>query len=418
MKTKQVRFIVRIIPLLIVAVFLLSMITDIRADMVVIGGSDGVRSEENRETSGGNQGSVSNHTTSSNRTSTSNQNQISTQISAASVGTGNSGVTVLENSNGSSNGSTHTNPLTGLGTVNNVSRNRPIAISVSNQRDALPTNAVNGISQADIVYEMLVEGGGTRFLAIYQDFSNVGVVGSIRSARHYTVELAESYDALFIHAGGSPLGYEEIEHRGITNFDEVSGKRSQIFTRNVNRIPGHDVQNYHSVTTSGSSLMQHLPSYELRLTHSERFQQALNFTNNPIPSGNKAQKVTARFSSAKNSIFTYDKDRNTYSMSQYGSQFRDANNNNAVTFTNLLILETPVKDLVGHGEGAGRQDMSTVGRGTGYFVSNGRYIKINWFRADKSSQFTYTDESGNTVELGHGKTYIAIIPTGNTTSFN
>jgi len=413
---KQIKFIAGTLSLLLVILFLISMIADFRADMYSIGGSDGVRSKNNQNDTSANQTSATNQKSTASQESTNNNTQPQTQVSSASTVTG-------SNTNNRSDGSSVTggsfiNPLTGLMAVNNISRNRPVAISVSNQRDALPTNAVNGISQADIVYEMLVEGGGTRFLAIFQDFSAVGVVGSIRSARHYTVELAEAYDALFIHAGGSPLGYEEIEARGITNFDEVSGKRALVFSRNVNRIPGHTVQNYHSVTTSGASFMQRLPSYALRLTHSERFQQALNFTNNPIPSGSKAQKVTARFSSAKNSIFTYDKNKNIYSMSQYGSQFRDANNNNAVTFTNLLILETPVTDLVGHGEGAGRQDMSTVGRGTGYFISNGRYIKINWFRADKSSQFIYTDENGNALELGRGKTYIGIVPTGNQTSFN
>ena len=97
-------------------------------------------------------------------------------------------------------------------------------------------------------------------------------------------------------------------------------------------------------------------------------------------------------------------------MAQFGSFFKDANNNDQVAFTNLLILEIPIADLVGHGSGAGRQDMSTTGSGSGFFVNGGNYIKINWSRADKSSQFIYTYENGRPVELGHGKTYIGIIP--------
>jgi len=403
MKTNLVNIVTKYIPLTIISLLLVNVLTDFRADMFSIGGSDNTRSDESRDSRQENQIS------SASQLNPNNRSQISTQISAA---------TVNSTGNLSINNGKYTNPLTGQATDKNISKSRPIAISISNQRDALPTNATNGISQADIVYEMLVEGGGTRLLGLFQDFSSVGVVGSIRSARHYTVEIAEAYDALFIHAGGSPLGYEEIENRGITNFDEVSGKRSLIFTRNVNRVPGHEVQNYHSITTSGASFMQRLPTYNLRLTHSDRFKQALSFTDNPIPSGNRAHNVTVRFSSAKHSIFDYNAAQNTYSMSQYGSQFRDANNNALVTFTNLLILETPVTDLVGHGSGSGRQDMSTIGRGSGYLASNGRFIKINWFRADKSSQFTYTDENGNTLELGRGKTYIGIVPTGNTTSFS
>jgi len=362
----------KLISVSLIALIIISTLTDYRADMYSKGSSDGRNAGETHVTNEDNQ----------------------TQTT------------------GSSNFTHHSfiNPLTGMGTATDISRNRPVAVSVSNVRQALPTNATNGISQADIVYEVLVESGITRMVAIYQDFSNVGVVGSIRSARHYTVEIAEAFDAMFIHAGGSPLGFEEIEKRGATNFDEVTGVRSQIFRRDPNRIPGHPVANYHSAVTSGASFSQWLHTYNIRTTHNNNFRQALNFTDNPIPMGNKAHSVGVRFSSAKDSIFLYEESQNLYHMAQFGSFFTDVNNNNPVTFTNLLILEMPIADLVGHGEGAGRQDMSTVGSGRGYFVSGGRIISINWQRTDKSSQFIYTDGNGNQIELGRGKTYIGIVP--------
>ena len=310
------------------------------------------------------------------------------------------------------------NPLTGQSTVFDYTKIRPVAVSLSNQRAALPTNATNGVSQADILYEVLVEAGITRFVAIYQDYINAGVIGSVRSARHYTVQIAEAYNAIFIHAGGSPLGFEEIDKRGITHCDEVRGIRGQVFKRDANRIPGQTVDNYHSVTTSGSRMMQYFPTFDIKLVHEDNFNQALRFTNNPIPSGERAHNATVKFSPGKTSTFTYSGTENIYYMSQYGSQFRDANNNAPVVFTNLLILETPVSDLVGHGAGAGRQDMSTYGSGKGYFVSGGRYVEINWSRASKSAQFVYTFEDGSEVELGRGKTYIGIVPVLSETSFN
>jgi len=297
-----------------------------------------------------------------------------------------------------------------VATLTDISRNRPLAISVSNQRGALPTNATNGISQADIVYEILVEGGITRFVAIFQDFSNVGVVGSIRSARHYMVQIAEAYDAIFLHAGGSPLGYEEIENRNITNLDEVSGLRAQVFRRDINRIPGHTVLQYHSCVTSGASVAQWMPGFDIRKTHEFGFRQRMNFTDDPIPFGQNAREVGVRFSAAKDSIFIYEEMQGLYYMAQFDSFFTDVNNGAPVTFTNLLIIEMPISDLVGHGAGAGRQDMSTVGSGNGYFMSEGRIARINWYRPDKSSQFIFAYESGLEIELGRGKTYIGIIP--------
>jgi len=392
---------IKLISFTLIGIVLISVFVDFKADMYVKDGGSSKRGEDSQD---------------NNQTQTVQQTPAGNQISTSGAISG-SGVSRFNN-NSLFPGTQSMNPLTGQITSNNNAQNRPVAISISNQRDALPTNAVNGISQADIVYEFLIEGGGTRFIGIYQNFTNVGVVGSIRSARHYMVELAEAYDALFIHAGGSPLGFEEIDNRAITAFDAVRGIRSQIFNRDVNRIQGHTVLDYHGQTTSGALFSRFLPTYDIRLTHSDRFMQALFFTDNPIPSGSRAHNVTARFSSAKNSTFTYDSMQNVYYMNQYGSQLTDANNNVPVTFTNLLIIETPVTDLVGHGEGAGRQDMSTVGIGSGYFISAGRYIEIIWFRPDKSSQFIYADANGDIIDFGRGKTYIAIVPEGADTIIN
>jgi len=414
---------IKLIPLALAVVIVLSVITDYKAQMFVIGNADGKQTDEPNEpdrtyATGTNNVPDTNNATGTNYATGTNN------VPGTNYATGTNNMTGTNNATGTNYAAgtnnvpgqsqlrrdTNINPLTGLGTAYDISSNRPVAVSVSNQKAALPTNATNGISQADIVYEVLVEGGITRFIALFQDFSNVGVVGSIRSARHYTVELAEAYDAMFIHAGGSPLGFEEIEKRNITNFDEVSGRRAQIFKRDVNRIPGQTVKNYHSVTTSGASFSQWFPTYGLRSLHSDGFRQALNFTDNPIPAGAKAHEVGIRFSATKDSIFIYENTQNVYYMAQFGSFFTDANNDAPVTFTNLLILEMPISDLVGHGEGAGRQDMSTVGQGPGVLISNGRYVRINWYRSDKSAQFIYTYENGSEIELGRGKTYIGIIP--------
>jgi len=399
MKIDFIKKINRIIPLTLITLIIVGILVDFRAEMFDVSISVDIRADDVDRTA---EASSTN-----NLTETANGAKNTPVVSSiCNIRT----ATTLHG--------LYINPLTGLNTVNDISRNRPVAVSVSNQRSALPTNATNGISQADIVYEVPVEAGGTRMVALYQDFSGVGVVGSIRSARHYTVEIAEAYDAMFIHAGGSPLGFREIENRNISNFDEVTNRRAQIFRRDRNRIQGHTVQNYHSVTTSGSSFMQWLPTFGLRTTHDSTFRQALFFTDNPIQAGSRAHNVNVRFSTGKSSTFTYNEMQNIYYMSQFGSQFTDANNGSPVTFTNLLILKTPVTDLEGYGAGAGRQDMNTVGSGTGYFVSGGRYTRINWFRADKSSQFVYTFENGNVIELGRGKTYIGIIPTDMSASFN
>jgi len=400
---KALMSLAKFIPVALIIIVLISTLTGFKAEMFVSECASSLRTDEpggNKKNSGEGHICAAPLVTFQLNQNQDNQNNQNNQNN-------NQAITSLYN-----------NPLTGLNTIDDISLNRPVAVSINNQRDALPTNATNGISQADIVYELLVESGITRLVALYQDFSSVGVVGSIRSVRHYTVEIAEAYNAILVHTGGSPLGLEEIEKRNITSLDEISGKYTQLFKRDTGRVPGEVLPEYQSVTTNGLSVSQWLSASEVKKTHDNNYKHALTFTDNPIPNGEKASTVDVKFSSVKSSSFTYDAARKIYNMSQYGSQFKDANNNSPVAFTNLLILEVPITDLVGHGEGSGRQDMNTVGSGKGYFISGGQYVQINWLRASKSSQFTYTLENGNPLELGQGKTYIGLVPPDMNISFN
>jgi len=299
------------------------------------------------------------------------------------------------------------NPLTGLPFPEEMERNRPLAVVLSNEVAALP---MNGVFAADIIYEYPVEGGLTRMMALFQDFFSVEKVGSIRSARHYTAQLAASYDAIFIHAGGSqPLAYNEIKELGLVHFDEVGGTRREIFFRDRGRIGGRRVDNLHSVVTTGSRVSQRFPDYTFRKEHEDSFEHGLFFVDDGTPrDGSAAKEVQVRFSSGKSSTFIYDSAANVYHLRQYNRDFVDANNNRKPAFTNVLVIRTSVSGI--SGDTAGRQNVTTTGNGEGYFICGGRYIEINWSRANKRAPFVYTTKDGNELELGRGKTFVCIIP--------
>ena len=77
---------------------------------------------------------------------------------------------------------TYTNPLTGMPMEEDTANQKPVAIMLNNIKAAMPQQ---GNSQADIIYEVLAEGGITRMVGIYHDVSDLGIVGSVRSARLY-----------------------------------------------------------------------------------------------------------------------------------------------------------------------------------------------------------------------------------------
>ena len=300
-----------------------------------------------------------------------------------------------------------TNPLTGVTMDKGKTVNRPLLISLANTADAHP---LNGISEADILYEFLVEGGITRFLALYQDFTDVAKVGCIRSARHYTVEIAQSYDGILLTAGGSPQALSYVRSSGVPHLNEVEGPRREVFYRDRNRISGRRMESMHSVVTTNERLLQWLPKYDFRLTHEEDFETALNFTENGTPtSGSTANRVVARFSAGKTTTFTYNSDKKVYRVNQFNRELTDANNGANPEFTNILILKTSVRGIPG--DEAGRQNVLTTGEGEGYFVCGGKFTEIKWSRQNNASQYVYTNKDGSDLELGVGRTFICIIPT-------
>jgi hypothetical protein len=306
------------------------------------------------------------------------------------------------------------NPLSGLPMEEEKTRIKPLAIVLSNEPAALP---MNGVSQADIIYEYLVEGGLTRMMAVFQDFTDVQMVGSIRSARQYTVEIAESHGALFLHAGGSPQAMAEIRNRGITNFDEVHGTRRNIFFRDRNRINDRRLENLHSLVTTNERIALRFPEYNINTEHNTGYEQGFIFANDATPTGGSpATEATIKYSSVKSSTFTFDEADNVYILNQYNKDFIDANNNARVGFTNVIVMKTSVSSIPG--DDAGRQNIVTVGDGDGYFINGGRYIEIKWSRADKDLPFVYTNLDGTPLEFGRGATFIGIIPTRGVVDFS
>ncbi|MDW7675425.1 MAG: DUF3048 domain-containing protein, partial [Bacillota bacterium] len=105
-------------------------------------------------------------------------------------------------------------PLTGMAVEQQIAK-RPIAITIENSPAARPQS---GLREADVVYEVLAEGGITRFLAIFQQ-GEADMIGPIRSARDYLAYMSHDFDGVFVHIGGSPGGYAYVNQKSVANID-------------------------------------------------------------------------------------------------------------------------------------------------------------------------------------------------------
>lgn len=153
------------------------------------------------------------------------------------------------------------NPLTGEPIGEDWVNRRPVAIMLNNLKEALPQQ---GQSEADILYEVLAEGGITRMLGVYQSVEGVGKIGSIRSARPYYLELALGHDAVYLHAGGSEDAYAKIRQWGVDALDGVRGPymsnsdNGNLMWRDSERRKSYSLE--HTVVTSGDAVCERLPA--------------------------------------------------------------------------------------------------------------------------------------------------------------
>lgn len=303
------------------------------------------------------------------------------------------------------NGPIH--PLTGEAVEEEIAQNRPVAVMLNNLKQAMPQL---GNSQADIIYEVLAEGGITRMLVVYQSVDGVGLIGSVRSARTYYLELALGHDALYLHAGGSPDAYDKIKAWNVTAFDCVNGPyEGTLFWRDQNRIKNNG--RVHSVVTSGETIQKLLPTYGVRLEHEEGYAYEMQFADDGTPAaGEAAEKITVPFSSYKTGVFEYDAEAGKYLVGEYGSAYVDGNSGAQVAVTNVLVLKTKCSAI--SGDDAGRITVDLT-EGDGWFACGGRIIPIRWSKDGVNGQLVYETSAGEPVTLGVGTSYVSIIPLEN-----
>lgn len=291
---------------------------------------------------------------------------------------------------------------------------RPAAIMLNNHMQAMPQF---GVGEADILYEVLAEGGITRCMGIYSDISSVERLCSIRSARKYYVDILRGYDAWYIHAGGSAEADAYMKNIGLNHLDGTIAD-CDYFKRDNDRLnAGYSSE--HTLYTTGQWVVSGAAKKGFDLTR-ENADYGMIFDDKAVIVGQSAEKLTVYFnmggkpgSYTKSTAFTYDPDTKLYSAAQHGGAYVDASTGKTVTFRNILVLRMATS-VQSDGQ---LLTINTTGSGSGYFICNGQLVNIKWSRNSATQPFTYTLENGTPITFGVGSTYIGVVPTNATIVF-
>ena len=269
---------------------------------------------------------------------------------------------------------------------------RPLCIMINNIVDAMPQS---GISQADITYEMLVEGGITRYMCVFKDYSNLKKLGPVRSARHYYVQTASMLDGIYAHVGWSVYAESWIKNTGVNNLNGLYD--STTFYRDESRVAPHNCY------TNSEKLKEGIAAagYSTEYTGEKPKAFAFNYEDTAIGNGQTANKVTTAYNSSTTRWYEYNADEKLYYRFQYGDKQIDDQTNEQLRYKNLIVEFVQYSDL-----GGGLQDINWEKSGTGYYITDGEYEAITW-RKD-NGVVKYFTADGKQLKMNPGKTFITV----------
>ncbi len=127
-------------------------------------------------------------------------------------------------------------PLTGLPDPTRSTKNRSaLTIKIDNTPNAMPQD---GVQNADVVYEEIVEGGITRLAAIFN--SRVpALVGPVRSVRRTDREIVFPIGGIFAFSGGAQYAVKSIMTAPVKLYDQSNSGPAMF--RDLKRYPPHNL---------------------------------------------------------------------------------------------------------------------------------------------------------------------------------
>lgn len=278
---------------------------------------------------------------------------------------------------------------------------RTIAVMIDNHSDAWPQA---GLNQTYLVYEIIVEGGETRLMALFKS-QNVEKIGPVRSSRHYFLDYAMENDAIYVHYGWSPQAESDITTYKINNINGISYNYSNSTFWRVK-----DKSAPHNVLTSTTAIKNMAEKSGYKLTSNSK--SLLKYvTDEVVFKENElvANTVTIPHSNSQKVKYEYDTETKRYIRYAKNKQQKDYSSGETITTKNIII-EFIDNYTLNDSENKGRQGLSNIGTFNGYYITNGKAIKITCTKSARNKKTEYKDLNGNEIEVNDGNTWINICP--------
>lgn len=303
------------------------------------------------------------------------------------------------------------NPINGIkyftDTEPEFLKNRPLAVMINN---ATPARPQSGLYKADITYEIVAEGGITRFLSVfYSDLPDK--VGPIRSVREYYLPIVKELgDAMFMHIGFSPQAQVKINEWAVrslafggASFYRDNGGNSLIATE-------------HTAFASAKELFQ--TGLKLGWGGKKEF-SSWKFKEDSLD----INKITAKnikidfwFEGDYTAYFEFDPKTNEYVRfsGKTGNSYNkllDRETRSEIRVKNLIVQFAPEVPIPN--DDKGRLDYELIGKGKAVIFMDGILKNATWEKKSLNDRTFFYLENGDQVEFNRGKIWVSVVPSRN-----
>ncbi len=287
-------------------------------------------------------------------------------------------------------------PLTGE--VSDKVANRPaLSIKVENSPAARPQF---GLEKADLVYEEVVEGGITRFIAVYQS-KKPDEVGPIRSVRPMDANIVAQLGGLLVYSGGQSafLGLAPAAGLQVVSMDSGHAGFSRTSSRRAPHNVIGDPDKFWGQVKKGH---KKVPNPPFVFAESEDEATA-------VVSGSDAKELAVTMSNGHRPTWTWDGGEGVFLRSE-GSTPATSADGTRLSAKNVVVLEVEIRNTA-YRDPAGNPVPETIviGSGKGLVATGGKTITVKWEKKKQKSPFVLTAD-GEEVQLAPGNTWIELMP--------
>ena len=320
-------------------------------------------------------------------------------------------------------------PLTGEPRRSN---GRMVGVMVNNISNTQRQNArpQRGIGSADLLIESKVEGGISRFCAVYYDANAIPEVGPLRSGRDQFLQLLMPWQALYYHDGESAPCTKFIN---VYNYSGLNIGGKNYFNTPVHPHVAHRIKRNknvayeHTEFTSAKEIRQAAADAGIGLTYPYegtffRFADYRTDAVNDLADAPSARSILITHSASYKTSFAYNSWNRNYKMSMYSSRTKkfesavDELTGKQLTFANVVVCFANIAAYAGDSHDV--QEVQYVEGGQAYLFTSGGVQTGRWEKGHPTHPIRLYTDAGEEMTLNRGKTYFALVDNDEWSNFS